>query len=54
MDEQSIKIAQKAWQSAEAVLIGAGAGMGVDSGLPDFRGKKWVLESVSPLGKYGN
>jgi NAD-dependent SIR2 family protein deacetylase len=26
--------------SAEAILIGAGAGMGVDSGLPDFRGKK--------------
>ncbi|MBY0527317.1 MAG: hypothetical protein K2R98_28230 [Gemmataceae bacterium] len=25
-------------RSAEALLIGAGAGMGVDSGLPDFRG----------------
>ena len=24
---------------AEAILITAGAGMGVDSGLPDFRGK---------------
>ena len=23
---------------ADALLIGAGAGMGVDSGLPDFRG----------------
>lgn len=26
--------------SAEAVLITAGAGMGVDSGLPDFRGRR--------------
>src|SRR5947209_18626224 len=24
--------------AADALLIGAGAGMGVDSGLPDFRG----------------
>lgn len=30
--------ASKAIQSADALLIGAGAGMGVDSGLPDFRG----------------
>ena len=26
---------------AEAILITAGAGMGVDSGLPDFRGKEY-------------
>ena len=25
---------------AEAILITAGAGMGVDSGLPDFRGNE--------------
>ena len=25
-------------QNAEALLITAGAGMGIDSGLPDFRG----------------
>jgi len=25
-------------ESADAIIIGAGAGMGVDSGLPDFRG----------------
>ena len=25
---------------ADAVIIAAGAGMGVDSGLPDFRGDK--------------
>ena len=27
---------------ADALLIGAGAGMGVDSGLPDFRGSHGV------------
>jgi hypothetical protein len=27
-------------RNADAILIGAGAGMGVDSGLPDFRGKQ--------------
>jgi NAD-dependent SIR2 family protein deacetylase len=30
--------AAQAVRSADALLIGAGAGMGVDSGLPDFRG----------------
>jgi NAD-dependent SIR2 family protein deacetylase len=53
MDEQSIKIAQKAWQSAEAVLIGAGAGMGVDSGLPDFRGKNGFWKAYPPLASMG-
>jgi NAD-dependent SIR2 family protein deacetylase len=36
--EPSIVVAAKAIRSADALLIGAGAGMGVDSGLPDFRG----------------
>ena len=26
--------------TVDAILIGAGAGMGVDSGLPDFRGEE--------------
>ena len=34
-----LEIAKAAIRDADAVLIGAGAGMGVDSGLPDFRGK---------------
>jgi len=33
-----IQRAATALATAEALLIGAGAGMGVDSGLPDFRG----------------
>src|SRR5580700_1190478 len=32
--------AAKAIFDADALLIGAGAGMGVDSGLPDFRGNE--------------
>jgi NAD-dependent SIR2 family protein deacetylase len=27
-------------KSARAMVVAAGAGMGVDSGLPDFRGNK--------------
>ncbi len=37
---ESIKQAKKVIESADALFIGAGAGMGVDSGLPDFRGKE--------------
>jgi NAD-dependent SIR2 family protein deacetylase len=36
-DEAYVRAAE-AIRSADALLIGAGAGMGVDSGLPDFRG----------------
>lgn len=36
--EMSIARAAEALRSADALLVGAGAGMGVDSGLPDFRG----------------
>lgn len=36
--EAKFVAAAEAIQSADALLIGAGAGMGVDSGLPDFRG----------------
>ena len=34
---------------SDAILIGAGAGMGVDSGLPDFRGEPWVLAGLSAV-----
>ena len=33
-----IKIAADFIKQSEAIFIGAGAGMGVDSGLPDFLG----------------
>src|SRR2546421_8973787 len=36
--DTAIARAAEAIAAADALLIGAGAGMGVDSGLPDFRG----------------
>lgn len=53
MDHNSIFLAKKAWQDAEAILIGAGAGMGVDSGLPDFRGNSGFWKAYPPLEKLG-
>ena len=38
--EETINIAKQLIENAEAILITAGAGMGVDSGLPDFRGNQ--------------
>ena len=38
--KENIKSAAELINNADAILIGAGAGIGVDSGLPDFRGKK--------------
>ena len=37
-----IRRAAEAIAGADALLIGAGAGMGVNSGLPDFRGSHGV------------
>jgi NAD-dependent SIR2 family protein deacetylase len=36
---------------ADALVIGAGAGMGVDSGLPDFRGKDGFWQAYPALGR---
>src|SRR5262249_48989705 len=38
INDQTLDRAAQAIAEAGALLIGAGAGMGVDSGLPDFRG----------------
>lgn len=47
------QIAQAAeWiKDADALLIGAGAGMGVDSGLPDFRGDEGFWKAYPALKK---
>lgn len=43
-----------AWlKEADGVLITAGAGMGVDSGLPDFRGDKGFWEAYPALAQAG-
>jgi NAD-dependent SIR2 family protein deacetylase len=39
--------------SADALVIGAGAGMGVDSGLPDFRGAEGFWRAYPPYAKLG-
>jgi len=36
---------------ADGLLITAGAGMGVDSGLPDFRGKNGFWHAYPALGQ---
>ncbi len=38
---------------ADALLITAGAGMGVDSGLPDFRGDQGFWKAYPPMEKLG-
>jgi NAD-dependent SIR2 family protein deacetylase len=50
---QSLDRAADAIRSAEAILIGAGAGMGVDSGLPDFRGNEGFWRAYPPFKKLG-
>src|SRR5271168_2192516 len=39
--------------TADALLIGAGAGMGVDSGLPDFRGSQGFWRAYPLYEKLG-
>ena len=48
-----IERAAKVIGQAEALLIAAGAGMGVDSGLPDFRGNDGFWKAYPPLKKLG-
>lgn len=39
--------------AADAVLVATGAGMGVDSGLPDFRGRAGFWRAYPALGRAG-
>lgn len=52
---QAQKIAQAAQWIAEApaLVIAAGAGMGIDSGLPDFRGDQGFWRAYPALGRHG-
>ena len=45
----AIELAATAIRTADALLIGAGAGMGVDSGLPDFRGDEGFWKAYPPF-----
>ncbi len=51
--DRAIGEAVAAIASADAVLIGAGAGMGVDSGLPDFRGREGFWRAYPPFAERG-
>ena len=46
-----IKEAAKAIKEADYIFITAGAGMGVDSGLPDYRGNEGFWNSFPPYSK---
>jgi NAD-dependent SIR2 family protein deacetylase len=46
--EEALAQAVDAIRQADALLIGAGAGMGVDSGLPDFRGPGGFWRAYPP------
>jgi hypothetical protein len=46
--DTALRRAADAIDRAEAMLIGAGAGMGVDSGLPDFRGRDGSWRAYPP------
>lgn len=43
----------RAVQNAEALLVTAGAGMGVDSGLPDFRGREGFWKAYPVAARLG-
>ena len=48
-----LNAAAAAIRSAEALIITAGAGMGVDSGLPDFRGNEGFWNAYPPYRHLG-
>jgi len=45
--------AKEALRSARVLLVTAGAGMGVDSGLPDFRGDEGFWKAYPPMARLG-
>ena len=52
-DNENIKNAARAVKNADAILITAGAGIGVDSGMPDFRGDSGFWKAYPPIAKLG-
>lgn len=51
--ETALRQAAEAITAADALLITAGAGMGVDSGLPDFRGTEGFWRAYPVIAKLG-
>jgi len=53
MDDAPIHRAADLIESADALVVAAGAGMGIDSGLPDFRGPGGFWAAYPALGRRG-
>lgn len=53
MDEATLAKAARCIKEADALLVAAGAGVGVDSGLPDFRGPTGFWRAYPPLARLG-
>ena len=57
MDQSALAVsvgqAAEVLREADAVLVAAGAGIGVDSGLPDFRGNEGFWRAYPPIAKLG-
>ncbi len=53
MVDHALDHAARTIHRADALLIGAGAGMGVDSGLPDFRGNAGFWRAYPPYQRLG-
>lgn len=51
LSPDQIKLIKSLFQQADSLIISAGAGMGVDSGLPDFRGNQGMWQAYPELGK---
>ena len=52
-DPEMLEHAARTIRAAEAIIITAGAGIGVDSGLPDFRGPEGFWGAYPPFAKMG-
>lgn len=50
---ESYERASRLIAAADGLLITAGAGMGIDSGLPDFRGSQGFWNAYPALGRAG-
>jgi len=53
MNDEAIQRAADLIGNADALLVAAGAGMGIDSGLPDFRGPGGFWAAYPALGRRG-
>lgn len=53
MDPAAVHAAADLIASADALVLAAGAGIGVDSGLPDFRGDQGLWRAYPALGRLG-